>query len=184
MRNRIEDAALNVRAFRTEDVHPLHAAVSESIAEVAPYETWCHAAYTVDDAAEYVGWWRTAWERGIAYYYAVEDRSSGELLGACGLSGYSAEHRHAMLGYWIRTSWTGRGVATRAARRVCTAGFVDLDLIRIGISVPIGNRASRRVAEKLGAVKEGVLRSGLILPAGPTDVMAYGLLPDERIDPG
>ena len=181
MRERMEDERLVVRAFRADDVEPLYAAVRESIDEVAPYETWCHAGYTLDDAAQYVGWWNEAREQGTAYYYAVEDASSGLLLGACGLSGYSAEHRHATLGYWIRTSWTGRGIATHAARTVCAAGFADLDLVRIAILVPTRNSASRRVAEKLGAVKEGTLRSELILPSGPTDVIAYGLLPGELI---
>jgi len=170
-----------VRSFRPADAEHLHAAVRESIDEVAPYETWCHAGYTLDEASEYVDWWIEARERRMAYYYVVEDKKSEHFLGVCGLSDYSTEHRHAMLGYWIRTSWTGRGVATQAARRVCEAGFSDLDLIRISIMVPIGNPASGRVARKLGATQEGLLRSELILPAGPTNVIAYGLLAGELV---
>jgi ribosomal-protein-serine acetyltransferase len=179
MRERIEDGNLVVRAFGSDDVSALHGAVCKSIDEVAPYETWCHAGYTLEEAVEYVGWWIDAREKGMAFYYAVEDAPSGLLLGAAGLSAYSSEHKHAMLGYWIRSSWTRRGIATRAASLVCRAGFEDLGLIRISIMVPSSNRASRRVAEKLGATREGVLRHELVLPAGPADVIAYGLLPEE-----
>lgn len=183
MRHTMEDGQISVRSFRSDDATSLHGAVSESIAELAPYETWCHPGYTADEAAEYVGWWTEAREKDYAFYFAVEDAASGQLLGVSGLSAYSAEHRHAMLGYWIRTLCTGRGIATRAARLVCGAGFADLGLIRIEIEVPTGNLASQRVAEKLGAVREGVLRDKLILPAGPSDVVVYGLLAGKMSDP-
>ena len=177
MRASHETAGLRIRAYRPDDIHPLYEAVCESIHEVAPFETWCHAGYKPEEAAEYVNWWIKAREEGFAFYYAVEDVATGALLGSCGLSGYSAEHRHASIGYWIRTSATRRGVATAAARMVIHAGFEDLGLIRIELSAPIGNVASLRVAEKLGAHREGVLRRKLILPSGPADVAVFGILP-------
>jgi len=179
MRERLEAENVVVRSFGPKDAEPLHAAVCESVDEVAPYETWCHHGYTADEAAAYVGWWIEARTEKTAFYYAVEDARTGHLLGACGLSGYSAEHRRAMLGYWVRSSRTREGIATRAASLVCCAGFEDLGLIRISVMVPTENRASQRVAEKLGAVREGLLRRELVLPSGPADVIVYGLLSGE-----
>jgi ribosomal-protein-serine acetyltransferase len=176
MRDRLESGRLVVRAFRPEDTEPLYVAICESMDDVAPYETWCHPGYALSEAEEYVGWWIRARQKGAAFYYIVEDAATGLLLGVCGLSDYSKEHRHAMLGYWIRSSRTRRGVATEAAALVCHAGFADLDLIRISVMVPVSNPASLRVAEKLGAMREGVLRNELVLPAGPTDVVVFGLL--------
>ena len=169
---------LRIRAYRPEDVKPLYDAVCESICEVAPYETWCHEGYTMEEASEYANWWIKAREQDFAFYYAVEDAVTGDFLGSCGLSGVSAEHRHASLGYWIRTSATGSGIATAAARLVAEAGFEDLGLIRIEIMVPVSNGASLRVAEKLGGIREGTLRSKLILPSGAADVAVFGLFPD------
>ncbi len=179
MREAMSSDRICVRAFRDTDVEPLFEAVSESIAEVAPFETWCHPGFTLDDAREYVEGWMVARERGVAYYSAVVDAALDRLLGACGISDYSREHRHAMLGYWVRTSETGRGVATMAARLVCETAFADLGLLRITIGVPAANVASHRVAEKLGAVREGVMRQELVLPSGPSDVVLYSLLPSE-----
>jgi RimJ/RimL family protein N-acetyltransferase len=84
-----------------------------------------------------------------------------------------------MLGYWVRTSETRRGVATTAARLVVAAAFADLSLLRVSIGVPVANAASHRVAAKLGAVREGILRQELVLPSGPSDVVLYSLLPGE-----
>ncbi len=179
MRDEMTTGPIRVRAFRESDAQPLHEAVSESIAEVAPFETWCHPDFSLDEAREYVGWWIRAREKRHAFYYAVEDVAASRFLGACGVSGYSNEHRHAMLGYWVRTSETRKNVATTAARLVAEAAFADLGLVRISIGVPIANSASRRVVEKLGAVREGVMRQELILPSGPSDVVLYSLLPSE-----
>ncbi len=179
MRDEMTSGPIRLRAFRESDAQPLHEAVFESIAEVAPFETWCHPDFSLDEAKEYVEWWIRAREKRYAFYYAVEDAASSRFLGACGVSGYSKEHRHAMLGYWVRTSASKSGVATTAARLVCEAAFADLGLLRVSMGVPAANGASHRVAAKLGAVREGVMRQELVLPLGPSDVVLYSLLPGE-----
>ena len=179
MREAMTEGAIHVRAYRPEDSKALHAAVCESIPQVSRYETWCHPGYRLDEAAGYVDYWVEMREKGQAFYYAVVDSATGEFLGSCGLAGLSVEHKHAGLGYWVRTSRTGQGIATAAARLVARLGFEDLGLIRVELEIAVDNIASRRVAEKLGAVNEGILRRRLILPAGPTDVVMYALLPHE-----
>lgn len=179
MREAIEGECIRIRTFREADAQTLYEAVCESVEQVAPFETWCHAGYTLDEAHEYVDWWIQARKTKTAFYYVVEDAVSGRLLGVSGLTEYCAEHRHAELGYWVRTSATRRGVATAAARLIVDAAFADLNLLRVAIGVSMGNAASHRVAAKLGAVREGVLRSELVLPSGPTDVVIYGLLRGE-----
>jgi ribosomal-protein-serine acetyltransferase len=179
VRTEIVGNGLRLRAFRADDVDGFHEAVLESITEVAPFETWCHPGYSLDEARQYAEWWIQAWTRGSAFNYVIEDAASGCLLGSCGVHEVSGEHRHAMLGYWVRTSQTRRGIATRAARLVAATAFVDLDLLRIAIGVPVANVASHRVVAKLGAVREGVLRQELVLPAGPADVVLYSILRGE-----
>lgn len=179
MRSEALGDGIRLRAYRADDVDSVYEAVVESIAEVARFETWCHPGYTRDDARDYVAWWIGARERKDAFYYAILDAETGRLLGSCGLSEHSPEHRHAMLGYWVRTSATRRGVATSAARLVVAAAFEDLGLLRVSIGVPAANAASHRVVAKLGSVREGVLRQALVLPAGPSDVVLYSLLPGE-----
>jgi ribosomal-protein-serine acetyltransferase len=174
----LEGEGIRLRAFVPEHAQSLLEAVHESVNEVAPYETWCHADFTIKDAASYVQQWIDARSRGKAFYFAVET-DQGEFLGACGLSGIEREHGVAGLGFWVRTSATGNGVATRAAARVARFGFEELNLGRIEMLAAEQNLASRRVAEKLGAALEGVLRRRLTLPDGPTDCALYALLSDK-----
>jgi len=179
MRETLTQDSIGIRGYRPGDEDALYGAVCESIPEVSRYETWCHPGYRREEAAEYVNFWIEMREKGQAFYYAVEDQATGVFLGSCGLSGLSSEHKHAMLGYWVRTRRTRRGVATSAARLVARLGFEDSGLIRIELPIAVDNTASRRVAEKIGAIQEGVLRNRLILPAGPVDVAMYGLLPED-----
>ncbi|MBN1859002.1 GNAT family N-acetyltransferase [Candidatus Bipolaricaulota bacterium] len=178
MRESVSGKLVTVCAYQEKHIDALFEAVSESISDVARYETWCHPGFTRDEAAEYVNWWRTAWAARSAFYFAVEDSETGILVGSCGLSGICSEHRRAELGYWIRSGQTGQGFATDAARAVARLGFEDLGLARIEIEVSVDNAASLRVAEKVGGTREGTLRQRLILPAGPTDTVMFALLRD------
>jgi ribosomal-protein-serine acetyltransferase len=166
---------VRLRRYRHQDAPGVHQAADESAAEVAAYETWCHQGYTLAEAAEYVGGWVAAWDAGRAYYYAVVDPAGGGFLGSCGLCPIEWAHGTAGLGFWVRTSQTGRGLAASAARLVSRAAF-GLGLHRVELLIAIGNAASRRVAEKLGAAYEGTLRRRLILPSGPADMAMYALL--------
>ena len=58
-------------------------------------------------------------------------------------------------------------------------GFEDLGLVRIEIVVPTGNAASLRVAEKVGARREGVLRSRLLVGDTPEDGVMFSLVPGD-----
>lgn len=173
MRDNASGRSVTVRAYRPEDVDRMFVAAKESVAELAPYETWCRPGYTRDEAAGYVDWCMDTWSRGEAYYFAVEDIATGEFLGSSGLSDLHVEHRRAGLGFWIRSTRTGRGFATEAAQIVGHLAFKNLDLERLELEIAVDNAASRRVADKLGCQFEGILHRRLVLPAGPTDTAMY-----------
>jgi ribosomal-protein-serine acetyltransferase len=170
---------LRLRPYRADDAEPLLEAALESADQLAPYETWFHADYSLDEAVEHVGWWVTAWESARSFYFVVEDAESRQFLGSCGLSGVDREHRAANMGFWVRSSRAGRGVATSAARLVAAYGFETLDLNRIELVMPVHNAASRRVAVKLGATEEGTLRERLVVGGRPTDCVSYSILRSE-----
>lgn len=67
------------------------------------------------------------------------------------------------LGYWVRSDCCRQGVATQAAQLLWQFGIETVGLNRLEIVVAVGNVASRRVAEKVGAVYEGVQRSRLMV---------------------
>jgi ribosomal-protein-serine acetyltransferase len=85
----------------------------------------------------------------------------------------------ANLGYWVRSSATRRGIATRAARLVGEFAVKQVGLLRAEIVVAVGNKPSLRVAEKCGAKREGVLRNRLIVREQVLDAVMHSLTPQD-----
>lgn len=177
----IVGAKVALRPFRIEDAVAVLEAVAESGTTLSRYETWARPGFSLQEAKEYVGWWIEARRAGTAHYFAIEDLEGG-LLGACGLSGIDREHRCAGLGFWVRSSAFGRGVASEAARLVVRFAFEHLGLERVEVMSAVDNVASRRVAEKVGALLEGVLRRRLVLQGEPTDVALYAVVRGDRAE--
>jgi RimJ/RimL family protein N-acetyltransferase len=84
--------------------------------------------------------------------WAVVERSTGEMIGYCGLAQFNDRclPGEAELGYRFAKSCWGRGYATEAARAARDYAFVVLQLPRLIAVIDPDNAASIRVAEKLG----------------------------------
>ena len=173
------DGRIAVRPYRDEDVEPLFEAARESVAQVYPWLEWCHPDYSRDDSQAWVSSRAAAWRNGEDYAFAIADAGSGTFLGGCGLNQVNRTHGVANLGYWVRTSCGGRGIATAAARLVARFGFQKLGLNRIEILAAVGNRGSQRVAEKTGALREGTLRCRLMINGRSHDAVLYSLIPTD-----
>ena len=76
-------------------------------------------------------------------------------LGVAGLDRKGAAV--AELHYWIRSDHAGRGLATEAARVLVDWARDELHLERLTLWAGSENRASRRVAEKVGFMHVGPL---------------------------
>ena len=170
--------SVGIRPFHPWEAEAFVEAVLESLPELAPWMPWAHADYSVDEAQSWIDDTRGAFESDGKHEFAIVDRSD-RLLGGVGLNQRSDLHRTANLGYWVRTSAAGRGVATEAARRAARFGFELLRLQRIEILVVVANVGSLRVAEKVGATREGVLRNRLRIYDQPLDAVMHSLVPGD-----
>ncbi|HEX6994192.1 MAG TPA: GNAT family N-acetyltransferase [Gammaproteobacteria bacterium] len=175
--------SVDIRPLELRDAPAVFRAVDESRAEISRWMDWCKPTYGPADAEEWIRSSLRGREDGSCFQFGIFD--GRRFLGACGLSHVDDAAGVANLGYWVRTRATGQGVAPEAARRVIAWGFAHTDLERIEILAATGNRRSQRVAEKIGAVREGVLRSRLSVFGRRHDAVLYSvvradLLPDRR----
>lgn len=153
----------------------LYAAARESIETVYPFLPWCHPEYKMADA---VGWLESCvqeWENG-QYSFAIFDHQD-TLLGGCGFTKID-QHPVANLGYWLRTSATGKGFATEATLGLANFAFSSVGIRRLEIIMATHNPASRQVAIKAGAEFEGTLRSRIELHGKMHDAYLYSLISD------
>ncbi len=168
---------VSLRPFRIEDAPALYAAAMASVAEVQPFLPWCHPGQTLDALRAWIEKQVRAFEVLEAFELVILG-DDGEFLGGCGLNEIDQANRRANLGYWVRTSATRRGVATEAIRQMVQWAFESTDLIRLEVVVSIRNMASLRAAEKAGAIREGVLRSRLLLHGVAHDAVLFSFVRD------
>jgi RimJ/RimL family protein N-acetyltransferase len=69
------------------------------------------------------------------------------------------ETRTAELGYVVVPAARGRGVASEALRQLTEWAFDEAAMFRLELMISVDNPGSKRVAERCGYVREGVLRS-------------------------
>src|SRR5207253_7918862 len=168
-----------VRPYGEADVNALYEAARESIAEVSPWLPWCHENYAIEESREFIGSREKVSQSGDWYSFGIFEKDTGKLLGGVGLNFINRVHLMANLGYWVRSSAAGHGVATAGARLVARFGFEQLGLHRIEIHAAVLNIASQRVAEKIGAVREGVLRKRLFIRGQSLDSVLFSLVSED-----
>ncbi len=156
-------------------VELLYVAAVESQAELFPFLPRCHPGYHVDEARLYVHSQIENFQAGTSFEFAIMSED-GTYLGGCGLNRLDASYRRANLGYWVRSSVTGKGIATAAVQELAGWAWAHSNLNRLEIVVTIENLASCRVAEKAGAEFEGTARCRLMLHEEPHDARIFSLV--------
>ena len=153
------------------------AAVNESIETLGPWMAWSHAEYEEAESRAWLASCEAAWASGEAYEFAIFDADE-RFAGGCGLNQFNAVHNFANLGYWVRRSRQGQGLAVEAVGLLARFGFETLGLTRIEIVAAAANAPSRRVAEKAGAAFECIARNRLLVRGTAIAAAVYALTPD------
>jgi RimJ/RimL family protein N-acetyltransferase len=167
-----------IRPYELSDANDIYMAINESLTDMKRWMPWCHSGYSVHDAINWIMEQDIRRERGSAYEFAIVGLEK-QYLGGCGVNQVNNEYRMANLGYWVRTSATGQGVATRAVQLVSKWALTSTDLVRLELVIATRNIASLRVAEKAGASLEGLQRSRLLLDGTAHDAMMYSIIRDD-----
>ena len=132
--------------------------------------------YSLAQATEWITKASADMAEGRQVVFGLVLESTGQLIGAIGLSSIDTEHCCAELGFWIGVDWWGQGYATEAARAVVRYGFEALRLNRIHAHHMTKNPASGRVLEKAGLRREGLLRQAIRKWDNFEDVVLHAIL--------
>jgi RimJ/RimL family protein N-acetyltransferase len=175
----LTDNIVSLRPFEFGEAEALHGAVQESLTELKPWMSWAREPYPLERADNFITITRAQWASGDMYAFAILNAQTGEFVGGCSLSHIHPIYHYCNLGYWVRTSKHGQGIAGRAAKLIARFAFEKVKLIRAEIIVAVGNDASKRVAEKVGAHYEGVLLNRMVIGNEISDAHMFSLLPSD-----
>jgi ribosomal-protein-serine acetyltransferase len=166
---------VSIRPYEEMNMDEVAAAVRESLPELSQWFPWAHAEYSAKDAVAWARVTQEARATGAAYEFAIVD-PDGRHAGGCGVNRIQRLDGVANLGYWLRTSVTGRGFASAAVREVVRWTFANTALHRLEIVAAITNVRSQRVAERVGAHRDAVLRKRTIVNGATSDAVLYSIL--------
>jgi RimJ/RimL family protein N-acetyltransferase len=98
--------------------------------------------------------------------FFIFEKKSGRLIGSVGFPRLSWALSRFELGYWLRSSCTGKGFCVEGAQALIKLAFKKLGAERIEAKINSKNKKSLRVAELCGFIYEGTLRNNTISSTG------------------
>jgi RimJ/RimL family protein N-acetyltransferase len=120
-------------------------------------------------------------KRGGDLPFAVIHLESGRAIGATRYLDIRPEHQSLEIGgTWYSVPYQHTAVNTECKYLLLQHAFEDLGCIRVQLKTDRLNERSQRAIERLGAIKEGVLRNHMIRPDGTIrDSVFYSILDRE-----
>ncbi len=140
-----------------------------------------HEPTSLDAKVDLLRAFRGAFDRGDDFVYGIFDRGEAEVVGGSGLHTRIGPDG-LEIGYWIRASRIGEGLATELAAALTRVAFEVCGVDRVEIRVDPVNDRSARIPRKLGYTEEATLRRRLPAYAdreGLRDATVYTVFADE-----
>jgi RimJ/RimL family protein N-acetyltransferase len=176
---RIETERLVIRCWDPKDADALDEAVAESVGELRHWMQWA-ADPIVEPTVELLRRFRGGFDLGHDFLLALFSPDEREVVGGAGI--HTRSEGGLEIGYWVRTSRTGQGLASEAAAALTRVGIERCGVARMDIQVEPENEPSLRVARKLGYREIGVLPrqlAPLVRGGRRRDAVLFTLLSEE-----
>lgn len=114
-----------------------------------------------------------------AIFWGISLKHTNELIGFCKCE-VEVPMVRADIGYDLNFEYWNKGIMTEALSKVIDFTFSNLNINRIEASVTTRNHASCKVLEKLGFIKEGVMRERSFWKGKFHDMIMYSLLKEDK----
>ncbi len=122
---------------------------------------------TVDDMRNWIFDILARAEKGTDLPFVVIHLASGQVAGATRYLNIVPKDRGLEIGgTWYGTEFQRTAVNTECKYLLLRHAFETLGCIRVQFKTDLRNERSQKAIERIGAVKEGVLRNHMILPDG------------------
>jgi RimJ/RimL family protein N-acetyltransferase len=139
---------LVIRCLEVSDAGQVVEAVSESLPDLLQWMPWAQfEPQSVTQREQLIEQWGKDWEEKKDFPVGIF--RDDQLVGCSGL-----HLRHGVgqieIGYWVRTSCVGQGIATRAAGALTDVALALPEVHEVFIAHDIANERSQFIPERLG----------------------------------
>jgi RimJ/RimL family protein N-acetyltransferase len=168
------------RCWEPRDAPLLKEAVDSSLDDLRQWMPWArNEPQTLEEKVQLLRRFRGQFDLGETFVYGLFSSDESEVVGGSGLHTRAGEGAFE-IGYWIRSSRAGQGLATGVTAALTRVGFEVCEVDRIEIHCEPANEGSMRIPRKLGYAEEARLRRRLYAPPDgePRDVVVFSLFRD------
>jgi RimJ/RimL family protein N-acetyltransferase len=171
------------RCWEPRDAPLLKGAVDSSLEDLRQWMPWAdNEPQALEEKVQLLRRFRGQFDLGEDFVYGLFSSDELEVIGGSGLHTRVGEGAFE-IGYWIRSSRAGQGLATEVTAALTRIGFEVCEVDRIEIHCEPANERSTRIPRKLGYAEEARLRRRLYAPPGgePRDVVVFSLFHDAYV---
>lgn len=166
-------------------LEPIDHSHIDGIFKAAAYPViWEHMSVellTIESVIHYVEDGIKKREAKTDYVFVIIEQSTGQLVGATTYMDLSLQHKRLEIGStWLTPRVWRTNINTNCKYLLLKYGFEQLGMQRIQIKTGHENIRSQKAIERLGAVKEGILRNHMIRKEGIIrHTVMYSIISDE-----
>lgn len=179
----IKTPRLTLRPPQKGDGQAMYDAKVESLRELREFMSWAMAEPSIEADEKRMQEKSEDFKKREDLMMLAFDEHN-KMVGSTGLHFIDWELRSFCIGYWVRTSETGKGYATEVTTALARYAFQALDARRVFIFHHIDNKASEAVIKKVGFPFEGVHRNGILGNDGKAhDEKSYAFISLDEVPP-
>lgn len=152
----VVDDTLELRLFKREEAEIQYRLVDQNRLHLRQWLAWVDGTTSAKAIMGYI-------ESTLEHVESNQGVQAGiwynhELVGIIGHHQIDWKNHHTSIGYWLSQDQTGKGIMSRACEAFVGFSLKDLGLHRVEIRCAHHNDKSRAIPERLGFVKEGLIR--------------------------
>ena len=157
---------LVIRPPKIGDGIIINSAILETFDKLHKMMPWAKTKPTIEESEEYVRQAAANWilKKDEEPYLPLFmfDKDNNQFVGGTGYHHINWEVPCLEIGYWIRDSYSGKGLMTEAVNALTRYAINQLSVKRIEIRCDKNNLQSKKVPERLGYQLEAILTSNRI----------------------
>lgn len=136
-----------------------------------------YTPYTLKEASQQFNAFSAPWDKNSNGWlsFSIELLLSGEKVGNIGLKIKDHELKIGEVGFMVKKSAQGKGIASEALSLIKRFAFTELKLNKLEATCSTANKASFLLLEKHGFIKEEELKNNSVINGKAVNDFLYGL---------
>lgn len=155
----------------------------DGLYHIADNRIWAHSSTSIENEAEMTKYIEKAIqdrEQKVRQQLTIIDKANDQILGCSSFENISEEHKRLEIGWtWLGLDFQGKGYNPIAKYLMLRHVFEEMEYERVEFRARETNVQSQKALAKIGAVREGTLRSYFVSEGERHGFVYFSILKEE-----